>query len=179
MIHTATCGTNRVFKFYMRHPDYDWYMSIPADEPTIDPFQIIEFIESNQILNSDEIHTFYTKFYCKEDLLNPLSCKIVTDENNYMIYNSRNVVPINKDGTHLSLTDYKKHVGIFLFPKKIFENYGTTLWEGINIESLEQNMFLQTTVKVKLHEIHHVGFGVDVPEQISHLERRIKFGFNT
>lgn len=181
MIHSANCGTNRVFKFYQRHPKYNWYMSIPCDEPAIDPIEINEIFEdeSEDAFDSNVIHSFYTKFYCQQDLETHLSCKVVTDKHNYMLYNSRNIIPLAKNGKYLPLEEYKKHVGIFLFPKKIFEEYGSKLWDGINIESLEQNMFMQTSVKVKMHELHHIGFGIDVPDQIPHLERRLKFGFDT
>lgn len=183
-IYTAICGTHRVFKFFIRHKQYDWYISIPADEPALDPMVFNQYfanklLDDHLAFNPEEIHTFYTRFYCKEDLLNPLSCKIVSSKDDYMIYNSRNVIPVNKDGTHLPLIEYKKHVGVFLFSKEIFWKYGEELWEGQNIESLEQNMFMQLDVPVKLHEIHHIGFGVDVPDQITQLERRLKLGFNT
>lgn len=174
MIDDACCGTHRVYEFYEIYPNYNWYVSIPCDEPAIDPNEINKTIKKID-LNKKQIITFYTKFFCKEDLFSPLSCKIVSCENDYMIYNSRAVIPVLKDGSFLPLEQYKKHVGIFIFPFYIFQKYQGELWtSSTDIESLEQNRFLQHNVKIKMYETKHIGFGIDLPEQIEILEKRIK-----
>lgn len=167
----SICGTHRVFKYYLDNSTYDYYISIPADEPAIDP---LEVNKSFDVLSDAEITTFYTKFYCEEDLISPLSCKIVTCDLDYMIYNSRNVIPVNKDGRYLELEKYKKHVGIFIFPNNILKEHGD-IWTYTNdLESLEQNRFIQWPIDVKMIEIKHIGFGIDIPEQINELEMRMK-----
>jgi len=170
------CGSHRSYKYYLEEPDYDFYISIPADEPAIDSTELNKVLNKDTKLSMNEITTFYTKFYCKEDLSSPLSCKIVTDDKNIMIYNSRNVVPVNKDGSYLSLEKYKKHVGIFIFPNDIFFNYGDIWKHTVDIESLEQNRFMQHPFDVRMIEMKHIGFGIDVQEQINELEFRIKKG---
>lgn len=169
----VTCGSHRAYKYYLNEPDHDFYITVPADEPAISPYEVNKAFETNDIY-SDEVTTFYTKFYCSEDLVSPLSCKIVSDDYNTMIYNSRNVVPVDKDGSYLPLKEYKKHVGIFIFPNKIFHNYGDIWSFKTDIESLEQNRFMQNTFIVKLIEMKHIGFGIDVLEQINELEKRMK-----
>ena len=91
-----------------------------------------------------------------------------------MIYNSRAVVPVNKDGTYLNLEQYKKHVGIFVFPKRVFSEYGNLWLNTTNLESLEQNRFMQRFVHVRLLEMRHIGFGIDAPQQIKKLEERLR-----
>ncbi|MCF8019821.1 MAG: hypothetical protein K9L62_10460 [Vallitaleaceae bacterium] len=175
---SVTCGSHRAYKFYLTEPDYDFYISIPADEPSINPIEINKVLKTAQ-LNNDEITTLYTKFYCEDDLISPLSCKIVTCNKHYMIYNSRAVVPINKDGRYLNLEQYKKHVGVFIFPKQVFDKYGDLWSDTHDIESLEQNRFLQhNNIKIKMIEVKHIGFGIDVPEQIEKLEMRINETFS-
>ena len=169
-ISDAICGSQRAYNFYLTNPNYDFYISIPADEPAIDPHEVNKVYQAA----TDEITTFYTKFYCNEDLTSPLSCKIVTCENDYMIYNSRTVVPVNKNGTHLELEKYKKHVGIFVFPKQLFDEHGDLWANTTDIESLEQNRFMQKFINVKMIEMKHIGFGIDAPEQIEQLEARLK-----
>ena len=171
--YNVTCGSHRAYKFYLDHPDYDYYMTIPADEPSIDPDEVNKVL-SKIDLSPDEIISFYTKFFCKKDLKSPLSCKIVTCEDNYMLYNSRNVIPVNKDGSYLNLEQYKKHVGMFIFPRSLFYEE-EDLWEHtIDIESLEQNRFIQKALDVKMIEMKHIGFGIDMPEQINQLEERLR-----
>ncbi len=174
-ISDACCGTHRTYQFYKIVPDYKYYVSIPCDEPLVNPVEVNKTFSNIDKIFDDEIITLYTKFFCKEDLHSPLSCKIVTNDENYMIYNSRAVVPILKSGSYMPLEDYKKHLGIFLFPKNVFEEHGMNLWWGTtDIESLEQNRFLQRKVMIKLYKTHHIGFGIDIPEQIKKLEERSK-----
>jgi len=170
----ATCGSQRAYNFYLTDPSYDFYMSVPADEPAINPIEVNKVFNKKTQFNTDEIITFYTKFYCNRDLTSHLSCKIVSDDKNFMIYNSRAVVPVNKDGTYLNLEQYKKHVGLFVFPREVFTKHGN-LWENTtDIESLEQNKFMQSFVHVRLVEMNHIGFGIDTPDQIKQLESRLK-----
>ncbi len=174
-ISDACCGTHRVYQFYKVASNYNYYVSIPCDEPAIIPKEINKTFSNIDKLFNNKIVTFYTKFFCKEDLLSPLSCKIVSTDEDYMVYNSRAVVPISKDGTHFALKYYKKHLGIFIFPKNMFELNNERLWlDTTNLESLEQNRFLQKKINIKLYETNHIGFGIDVPSQIKELEERVK-----
>jgi 3-deoxy-manno-octulosonate cytidylyltransferase (CMP-KDO synthetase) len=172
----VTCGSHRAYKYFLENDNYDFYITIPADEPAINPIEVNKTFNNYNNIHLYEIITFYTKFYCKEDLISPLSCKIVATSDDYMIYNSRTVVPVNKDATHLDLEQYKKHVGIFIFPNQVFFQYGDIWQNTVDIESLEQNRFIQKRLKVKMLEIKHIGFGIDMPEQIKQLEERLKKG---
>lgn len=170
----ACCGSHRAYHTWNYMPEYDNYITIPADEPGVNPDEINKtFSKIN--FNEGDIITLYTQFFNNQDLISPLSCKIVTDNKNNMLYNSRNVVPINKNGTFLELYKYKKHLGIFVFPKTTLERYNERLWlDSDDIESLEQNRFVQHNIKIKMFETKHIGFGIDVEEQIKLLEERLK-----
>jgi 3-deoxy-manno-octulosonate cytidylyltransferase (CMP-KDO synthetase) len=79
----ARCGTERSFRFFEAHRGFDAYVSIPADEPWIDPGEISRAwreAADGRILEREEIATLFTRFYCREDLESRLSCKIVTDD---------------------------------------------------------------------------------------------------
>ena len=172
-IHSACCGTHRVYKYYTLNNSYDFYLSIPCDEPVINPDEINNYVRKNRLMDS-YITTFYTKFYNKNDLESPLSCKIVTDDHGFMLYNSRAIVPVQKDGTTLPLEEYKKHVGIFIFPNWVLQRFGQEFWsQSKDLESLEQNRFLQFNISIMTKEIKHIGFGIDVPSQIKQLETRM------
>jgi len=174
-ISEANCGTHRLYQYFDFNPFYKNYISIPCDEPSINYKEINKTFKKIKKIEVNEIITFYTKFFCKEDLESPLSCKIVSDDKDYMIYNSRAIVPILKTGQFLPLEQYKKHLGIFIFPRTVMIRYDETLWnDTTDIESLEQNRFLQKHVGIKMYETNHIGFGIDVPSQIKELEERIK-----
>jgi 3-deoxy-manno-octulosonate cytidylyltransferase (CMP-KDO synthetase) len=177
---SARCGSEKAYNYYKYDDTYNYYLTVPADEPCINPNEINKTLdfENHEWL---DITTFYTKFYEFNDVYSDLSCKIITNQKDYALYFSRSIIPYLKSyplGTEVPLCDYKKHVGIFVFSNNFFHLYGDKLWDDrvsklADIESLEQNRFLDLEFRVRLLEIKHKGFGVDMPFQISVLEKRL------
>lgn len=181
MIFNCRCGTERTFQYYIKNQKFDYYLSFPSDEPCIDVQEINNLWKQLSRNHKDEIVTFYSKFFCFEDLKSVLSCKIITSANDYMIYNSRSIIPVDKSGNCISLDKYKKHVGIFIFSKELLMKKGRELWGSwlsfsADITGLEQNRFIDYGIKVKMYKIKHIGFGIDSPKQVKILETRIKSG---
>lgn len=183
LFETASCGTEKAYRYFTKHRDFDYYISIPADEPSLDPREVNRIWPAiKKELKPKELATLYSKFYDEDDLRNRLTCKIVSDKKNNAMYFSRNIIPATKNGQLLSLEMYKKHVGLFVFPGKFFkESGGPSMWWGwdsftADTEGLEQNRFLEFDAKVKLFEIKHPGPSIDSPEQIKQLEERIESG---
>ncbi len=182
----ARCGSERSFRYFEENQFIDYYVSIPADEPYIDPNEINrvwEEIRSGSSLHGRmEIITLFTRFYCEDDLRNRLSCKIVTDGSSRMLYNSRSIIPGTKSGELLPLDQYKKHVGVFFFPNFFFRDHGQELWDSsgsilADQEGLEQIRFIDKGFTVRVKEIRHIGFGIDAPEQLEYfVERHRKEG---
>ena len=159
-------GTDRAIELSKKIHD-DYYVIIPVDEP------MIRKEEFQRVLSSelDDFNMCYTDFYNEEDCHSKLSAKIIFTKDNYLLYMSRNVIPIQKNG----LFDYKKckkAVGI-----KVFSNFGIKQiydkkTELDLIEGLEELKLLELGHKVKMHKIKHFGYGVDIPEQLESLEKR-------
>ena len=104
MDEPVRCATERMFRVYSIFKNkYSLYVSIPADEPFVN-YEEINSIFPNilQTHNTENIITLYTKFYNEEDLKSKLSCKIVTNIDDYAIYFSRAVIPATKNGEFLS-----------------------------------------------------------------------------
>lgn len=168
----ASCGSERSYLYYKLNKEFDYYISIPSDEPYINPYEVNSVV-SKIDFRTHIISSFYSEFYCIEDLVSPLSCKIVIYDN-MMIYNSRNVIPIRKNGELLPLKEYNKHVGIFVFPKDLLGIKEHLLWsKNSDVESLEQNRFVELNVPVRMYKMRHIGFGIDSRDQIEILEGRV------
>ncbi len=172
MIDEVSCGSERVKYIYKAFPDYDWYVSFPADEPMLDPKELIKMwkkhIESGIFHNI--ITTCWSNFYNdKERLLSYKSCKITSNGNN-VLYFSRTPIPWSKNGL-LSTDEYKKHIGIFIFHNDLLSQ-NINLWHGelAEKEGLEQIAFLENNIKVNLIEIKHLYYGIDTPEDINNIE---------
>lgn len=174
--YPTSCGSEKV-KWVARETrkNYDYYITLPADEPAMDVDSIGRSITN--IVDRKEkntVYTLYTDFYCEDDITDTRSCKIVTDYANAILYTSRSPIPGKKDGTLHSIDKYKKHLGVFVFPKKVVKN---DIWEPQNnsqLESLEQNIYINRDFKFKAEQTKHIGFGIDTPDQIDKLEKRIK-----
>jgi len=165
------CGTERVVFVKEKYPNYNYYITLPVDEPSIDPNEI------NNIWNEIKqdfivVSTLYSDFYNEEDLQSNNSCKMIIDRKS-VLYTSRAVIPASKNKM-TELKDYNKHIGVFFFSNSILNVPRESLWKNeyfTSIESLEQNDFIPYLTAYK---IKHIGFGIDMEEDIKKLEERVK-----
>jgi 3-deoxy-manno-octulosonate cytidylyltransferase (CMP-KDO synthetase) len=174
----TSCGSEKVKWVAKAFKGYDYYITLPADEPFMSLQHVGCSIE-NVIEKRDRksIYTLFSRFYCREDLESNLSCKILTDtDDETILYTSRAIIPAGKDGAIKGIDLYKKHLGVFIFPKQVLK-YDVWKFSSLALhESLEQNMFVNREFNFKVEETKHDGFGIDVPEQVDELEKR--FGYN-
>ena len=174
MKEEVSCGTERVIYVKDKYPNYKYYMTLPIDEPSINPEELNSFWEKANINMVTNIFTFYSDFYCEEDLLSNNSCKIVMLED-MVLYTSRAVIPASKENKKIKyLSAYKRHIGVFFFSSMVLEYQYSSLWkhreENVMIEGLEQNAFVPW---MNAYKIKHIGFGVDMEEDIKKLEERM------
>ena len=173
------CGSQRILEISHSFYQYNVYVSIPSDEPLISFAEINKLSHYMESRFKEDIITLYTKFFCEEDLRSKLSCKLVSNKNDMMLYGSRSVIPATKETEIADLSIYKKHVGLMFFSEDFLFQYGENLWGRWrstveDIESLEQDRFIDFGAKVKLLEIKHDYFGVDQEWQIKVLEDRFR-----
>ncbi len=155
--------------------DGDLFVSIPADEPSLIPQEVRKAI--CKIQDKDFlVYTLYCDFYCRKDAISNLSAKVVINKRNEILYMSRSVIPVAKNG-NIDVHNLKKNVGVFFFRRKFLD----TLEQKKNtetfldkFESLEQLRWLELGIRVNAMKINHFGFGIDIPTQISELEERLK-----
>lgn len=171
MDESVWCGSQRAYYYYKENPNYDYYVSIPADEPLINP-EHIEYSFYGQDL-IEGIYTFYSPFYSYDRLNDKSSCKIVGDK--FAYYFSRAVIPRGKDDNLYPLEEYKKHLGFFFFKKSLFNEFGGSLWGGVENslaqkERLEQNIFIENGQRIYLIKTEHKYYGVDDPTHLERLE---------
>lgn len=170
MDEEVLCGSQRSYYYYLKNPKYDNYISIPADEPMIDPQEINRSFNEHDL--KYPIYTFYSQFYNAARLHSKSSCKIVGSDK--ALYFSREAIPSSKKN-NLPLSIFKNHLGIFIFTKNLLKNYGDRLWSNYEnsyaqIESLEQNIFIENGIDVGLIETVHKYWGIDLPEHIGEIE---------
>lgn len=150
------------------------FLSWPVDEPAIDPVEIRQAIDARPVFDGVGAMTFYCDFFAPEDYLSPLSAKVVLDRDGGLLYISRAPIPVGKDGS-VAAAALKKNVGVFVFKRSFLEQLAAHSADETFLdrhEGLEQLRWLELGLGVRCIKIRHIGFGIDVPEQVAALEER-------
>ena len=161
-------GTDRVAEA-SKNLKYDIFVNVQGDEPLINPDDILEAIEFKKKNPTCVINSF-----CfldnKEDPKNKNIPKVVTDENNNLIYISRSVVPSSKN--EKIYHKYKKQVCIYAYDKKqlsSFYDFGRKSKIEL-IEDIEILRFFELGINIKMYEAQTKTIAVDIPSDIKKVE---------
>lgn len=174
---SASCwsATERVLELF---PSFDGelFLSLPIDEPAIRPSELLRVVQGIEAFGSAGVITFHCDFYCEEDYLSPLSAKVVIDRSARILYMSRGIIPVRKDGS-ADPSMLKNNVGAFLFRRSFLEELAAEAAVATVLdrhEGCEQLRWIELGFSVKCLEIEHVGLGIDIPEQVAELEARVE-----
>lgn len=171
MTGECSCGTERVYEA-VKDVDCDIILNVQGDEPLIQKEMIQDLIVS---FTDDNV---YMATLCKEikeaaDINDPNIVKVVKDKNDNALYFSRYPIPFNRDKR--SDVKYFKHIGIYGYKKKFLKEYIQIERTSLELaENLEQLRVLETGYKIKVKETMYDSIGVDLPEDISKVEEKIK-----
>ena len=169
----ASCGSERAYNYFLRDPSFDWYISIPGDEPLVPSAELRRILGEIGTWNRSAVHTCHCRFFNYGDVFDRRSCKMIVSKSGRVAYFSRSVIPGSKDGYLHPLEVYCKHYAMMAFHRDLLDS--RDLWDGGEAEGLEQNKFLLKGVPVVSHRIEHIGFGIDTPDQLPQLEERVRF----
>lgn len=152
----------------------DIYINIQGDEPTVNP-EVIQSVAKMKLDNPDFIINAMAKLNSNEDPNNVNIPKVITSENNEMIYMSRLAIPGFKSIENKA-PEYYKQVSIYAFSRAqllMFGEFGrkSTIERSEDIEILR---YLDLGVKVKMIEVEGNSYAVDVEEDIVIVENRLK-----
>ncbi len=152
---------------------YKIIINVQGDEPIVNPNDILKAIELKKKYPESVINSFC--FIGKEeDPKNKNIPKVVTNENNDLIYISRAVIPNSKKTNNFS--KYKKQVCIYAFYKDQLKDFYSFRRKSYleNIEDIEILRFFELGINVKMYESLTASLAVDVPEDILKVEIALK-----
>ncbi len=165
----ALTGTDRVAEA-ASILNYEIIVNVQGDEPLVDPSDIIKCIEIkrkkfNMVING------FTWLNKNEDVNSKNIPKVITNENNILVYISRQSLPGTKD-LDKKLIKFKKQVCIYGFNKSElieYKNYGK---KGSleYLEDIEILRFLEIEKKIFMFECKKGSLAVDIPEDIEKIE---------
>lgn len=169
----ALTGTDRVAEA-SKLLDYDIYINVQGDEPLIDYNDIIKCIDLKS-KNPNYVINAFTKITEIEEPNSINIPKVITDEKNFMVYMSRQLIPGYKSKLNKP-NYYKKQVCIYGFNNQELEkyvNYGRKS-SLENSEDIEILRFLEFDKKILMYECKDYSHAVDIPEDVIKVENLIK-----
>jgi len=168
----ALTGTDRLAEA-AQQIEYDIYLNVQGDEPLVDPKDIIK-VRDTKLSQMDKVINAFCWVSDSEDPHSTNIPKVITNENNELIYMSRVALPGFKQ-SKFSPTSYKKQVCIYAFTKNelnAFSDFGrkSKLEQSEDIEILR---FLELKKTILMIEAKFGSLAVDVPEDIQKVEDRL------
>ena len=164
-------GTQRVVETYeILNDDYDIVLNIQGDEPLVKQTMIKKLIDGL----ADEktlISTLKKRIKSLSDIKSRDIAKVVSNRFDEAIYFSRSIIPYSD---RPEVNNYYKHVGMYGYKSAFLKSYHDL--DSVVIEqceSLEQLRFLYYGISVKVLEIFDEIIGVDRPEHISLVEKKL------
>lgn len=171
-------GTDRIEEATERiNTDADIIVNIQGDEPFIQASQIRTVCQ--QFDNpSTQIATIGKPFTTMDEVDNPNSPKIVTDNHGFALYFSRSVIPYVRGKEHNTwLEDFPflKHLGIYAYRRNVLREV-TRLPQSTleKAESLEQLRWLQNGYRIRVGITHAETVGIDTPADLERAEQFLK-----
>lgn len=174
--HEHRSGTDRIAEA-SKDIDADIIVNIQGDEPLIDPAVIDEAIQP--LLDDDSIvmSTVKTRITQKEELSDPNTVKVVTDDNDFALYFSRSQIPYSFDTGKEDAQVAYKHIGLYVYRKDFLVKYAAMELSNLEkTERLEQLRVLQNGYKIKVIETNYNAIAVDTPEDLEKVRSIFKSG---
>jgi 3-deoxy-manno-octulosonate cytidylyltransferase (CMP-KDO synthetase) len=166
-------GTDRLSEAALQI-NADIYINVQGDEPLVNPADILKAIAIKQ-----NNMTFIVNGFCWiSENENPESLnipKVITNENNILLYLSRKALPGYKD-VKCATKRYKKQVCIYAFTAEelaVFKAFGRKS-ELELCEDIEILRFFELGKTIQMFETQPGSLSVDVPEDIIEVEAALK-----
>ena len=151
----------------------DIYVNVQGDEPLLNPADILKIIEA-KTMYPNEVINGYCKIADNEEPTSANIPKVIFNENQQMVYISRNLLPGTKTKDVVP-SHYYKQVCIYAFNKQELIDYAEFGRKGTleYYEDIEILRFLDIGVNIRVIETKSVSLAVDVPEDVLKVEEEI------
>jgi 3-deoxy-manno-octulosonate cytidylyltransferase (CMP-KDO synthetase) len=172
---TDTCltGTDRLAEVTLQ-VNADIYINVQGDEPLVNPADICKAIDAKSA-NMTAIINGYSWISENENPTSVNIPKVITTENNKLIYMSRQALPGFKDSKFAPVR-YKKQVCIYAFTAEelaMFKSFGRKSELEFS-EDIEILRFLELGKTIEMYETQPGSLAVDVPEDVAPVETALK-----
>lgn len=170
-------GSDRIAEVASRC-DCDAVVNIQGDEPLIDP-EVINVVAS--ALATAEMSTVATVIRKAEDFENPNVVKVVVNAAGNALYFSRRSIPFVREAASGSVSEqlaafpFLKHLGIYGYRRAtLLRLVQLPVSKLEQAEKLEQLRALENGIGIAVVTVNYDSVGVDVPEDVTRVERLLK-----
>lgn len=166
-------GTDRLTEV-ARKVKADIYINIQGDEPTVNPEVILQVVE-RKLKSPNYVINAMAKLSSSEDPHNINIPKVVVNEDNDMVYMSRLAIPGFKSVENKP-ADYYKQVCIYAFSREQLLKFGDFGRKSIleRSEDIEILRYMELNIPIKMIEVEGNSYAIDVEDDISIVENRLK-----
>lgn len=169
-------GTDRIAEI-VHNIEADIIINIQGDEPFIE----IECIQQLADLMKEDhvaIGTLYKKITEKTSIFDFNAVKLVKDNNDKILYFSRQAIPCNREYPYREWsdqTDYFQHIGLYGFKKDVLLQVVKLPPSSLELsEKLEQLRWIQNGFTIYGKEVQSTSFGIDTEEDLSKARKSYK-----
>ncbi|MEI7640288.1 MAG: 3-deoxy-manno-octulosonate cytidylyltransferase [bacterium] len=169
-------GTERVVEALkkIKTGKNDIIVNIQGDEPALEPGNVALAIKALvQNLNCD-VATLAVKIKNMKDLADKAAVKVVLDNDNVALYFSRAQVPCDRDVRNEKPEHAYKHVGLYVYRKKVLAVWKTLKSKYEHIEKLEQLRLVENGYKIKVIIVKSASIGIDTIQDFESFKKRIE-----
>jgi 3-deoxy-manno-octulosonate cytidylyltransferase (CMP-KDO synthetase) len=167
---THPTGTDRLGEIAEKS-DSDFFVNIQGDEPLIEPSVIRTIIDYKKAHPEVEVINTMTALEPDQDVTAPSIVKAAAAKNDDLLYLSRSPIPRSKKGLPV---DYKRHLGLYGLSREALLFYAHADRGYLeSIEDVEMLRFLENGYRIKILEVTSDSLGVDLPEDIEKVEKRM------
>ncbi|GGF84603.1 3-deoxy-manno-octulosonate cytidylyltransferase [Alteromonas lipolytica] len=172
MTGPALTGTDRLAEA-AESIDADIIINVQGDEPLVNPEDIKKVINA-KLQSPDTIINGFSYLNESEDPHNVNIPKVITTEDNNLVYMSRLAVPGFKESKNAP-SSYKKQVCIYAFSKPELEQYRNFGRKSAleSCEDIEILRFLEFGTQIKMVETRPGSYAVDAPEDVAIVENEL------
>lgn len=150
-------------------------VNVQGDEPLIDPGSIDAAVSAFAGDEALEMSTLCRPLMDGE-LASPHVVKVVRDRAGHALYFSRGVIPYAED-PRASAALARAHMGLYVYRRDLLLKLAACEPTPLEqLERLEQMRALEHGVRIKVIETHHDSPGVDTPEDLERVRRRLAGG---
>lgn len=146
--------------------DCDIVVNVQGDEPFTEAESLKKLINvfRNDSKNNIDLASLMVRIEDFEEINNPNTVKVVTDNEDFAIYFSRSPIPYPRDN---SKAIYFKHKGVYAFRKETLLAFTHLPQKPLELtEKIECLRFLEHGKKIKMVETTVQGVEIDTPEDL-------------